>query len=76
MERLRARGARAIGGLLGIAMIYALGAAWYAVWATAVGKAEGLPLVLAQSIYPFVVIDAVKAALAAGAAGPIKRRLG
>ncbi len=59
----------------GVATIYTFGAAWYAVWTAALGGAVALPVVLAQSVLPFVPVDAAKAALAAGAAPWLRRRL-
>ena len=61
--------------LCGCAVIYLFGAAWYAVWVIVTAGAAGLPAVLAQSVYPFVLIDAAKAALAAGTAPVVRRRM-
>lgn len=65
--RGRSAGRTLLGCLCGVVVIYMLGAAWFAVWRTAMGATEGLSAVLAQSVYPFVAVDAVKAALAAAA---------
>lgn len=61
--------------LCGVAAIHALGALWYSVWCAATGKLVGLPAVLAQAVLPFVAVDVVKAAVAAGAAPHLRRRL-
>lgn len=67
--RLRARGF--IGGfaacVCGLVLIYALGAGWYLVCAMVVNREVSLDVVLAQSVYPFLILDVVKAALAASA---------
>jgi biotin transport system substrate-specific component len=62
--------------LSGCIVIYVFGAAWYAVWVIVTAGPAGLPAVLAQSVYPFVLIDAAKAALAAAAAPVVRRRMG
>lgn len=61
--------------LCGVAVIHALGAGWYAVWSLATTGAATLPAVLAQSVFPFVGPDVVKAALAAAVAPALRRRL-
>jgi biotin transport system substrate-specific component len=61
--------------LSGVVVIYIFGAAWYVVWIAALGGAVALPVVLAQSVFPFVPVDAAKAALVAGAAPWLRRRL-
>lgn len=74
VEGVRFRGAALAGGLLGVLVVYVLGASWYAVWALTINKTAGLTTVLAQSVYPFVVVDAVKAALAATIIESARRR--
>jgi biotin transport system substrate-specific component len=69
----RWRGALAC--LLGVVVIYTFGAAWFAIWRAATGGAAGLAAVLAQSVFPFVAVDAVKAAAAAAVAPALRRRL-
>ena len=59
--------------LCGVAVIYSFGAAWFAVWRLAAGTGANLLSVLAQSVFPFVGVDIVKAALAAALAPSIRR---
>jgi biotin transporter BioY len=61
--------------ICGVAVIYLFGAAWYAVWTSITGTAVAFAVVLAQSVYPFALIDAAKAAVAAAAAPALSRRL-
>jgi biotin transport system substrate-specific component len=61
--------------LSGVAVIYTFGAAWYVVWTAALGGAVALPVVLAQSVFPFVPFDAAKAFLVAAAAPWLRRWL-
>jgi len=76
-ERLRGRGLP--GALLacfcGVVVIYAFGASWYALCALAVSKTAGLAVVLGQSVYPFLAIDAAKAAAAASLFPAVRKRL-
>ena len=76
-ETLRARSlpAMLLACLSGVVVIYALGAAWYAVWMAAVLHTAGLAAVLAQSVSPFIAIDAAKAVLAASLAPTVRRHL-
>ena len=72
----RRGGGRALAAcLLGVAVIYAFGVGWYAVWCAAVGKAAGITPVLLQSVYPFLLIDVAKAGLAATVAPGIRGRM-
>jgi len=73
--RLRVRTGPLLGCLCGVVVIYLFGAAWFAIWRMAVGLSAGLAPVLAQSVYPFIAVDAVKAAAAAGAAPALRRCL-
>lgn len=74
--RAGARGWLAFPACLGgAAVIYIFGAAWYAIWTAALGGAVALPVVLAQSVFPFVPVDAAKAFLAAAAAPRLRRWL-
>jgi len=61
-------------GLAGVAVIYGLGAPWYAVWMAATGVGASLPLVLAQAVFPFALIDGVKAGAVAALVPPAGRR--
>jgi len=61
--------------LCGVAVIYLFGAGWYAIWCTALGATAGLTAVLVQSVYPFVAVDAAKAALAAALLPALRRRV-
>jgi len=61
--------------LSGVAVIYVFGAAWYAAWTSITGAIAAFPVVLAQSVYPFALVDAAKAALAAATAPALSRRL-
>jgi biotin transport system substrate-specific component len=61
--------------LCGVAVIYVFGAAWYAVWVASLGAVAAFPVVLAQAIYPFALLDAAKAALVAASAPGLARRL-
>ena len=61
--------------LSGVAVIYTFGAAWYAVWVAVTTGAASLPIILAQSVFPFALVDAAKAALAGAAAPGLRRRL-
>jgi biotin transport system substrate-specific component len=61
--------------LCGVAIIYVFGAAWYAVWTSILGAVVAFPVVLAQSIYPFALLDVAKAALVAAFAPGLARRL-
>lgn len=58
--------------LAGLPVIYAVGFAWYAIWMTAIGEPARLMVVLSQSVLPFLVIDTVKAILAAAVAAPLR----
>jgi len=72
----RRGGGRALAAcLLGVAVIYAFGVGWYAVWCAAVGKAAGIAPVLLQSVYPFLLIDVAKAGIAATVAPGIRGRM-
>ena len=76
-HRLRERGT---GGsfaacLSGVVVIHLFGAAWYAAWGAAIGTASGVIAVFAQSVVPFMAIDAAKAGLAAGLSPALRRRL-
>ena len=59
--------------LCGVAVIYAFGGTWFAVWRAATVGGAGLLVVLAQSVFPFVAVDVVKAALAASLAPALRR---
>jgi len=61
--------------LCGVAVIYLFGAGWYAIWCAALGATAGLTAVLVQSVYPFVAVDAAKAALAAALLPALRRRV-
>ena len=61
--------------LCGVAVIYVFGAAWYGVWAAIIGSTAGVVVVLAQSVFPFVAFDAVKAGLAAALAPRLRGKL-
>jgi biotin transport system substrate-specific component len=61
--------------LCGVIVIHACGAAWFAVWRAMTGSGAGLLAVLAQSLFPFVAVDAVKAAAAAALIPAMRRRL-
>ena len=63
------------GCLAGVAVIHFFGAAWYAGWSAVIGSGAGLLGVLAQSVFPFAGIDAVKAAAAAAIVPSLRRRL-
>ena len=63
------------GCLAGVAVIHFFGAAWYAGWSAVIGSGAGLLGVLAQSVFPFAGIDAVKAAAAAAVVPSLRRRL-
>jgi len=63
------------GCLAGVAVIYLFGAAWYAGWSALIGTGAGFVAVLAQSIFPFAGLDAVKAAAAAAVVPSLRRRL-
>jgi len=62
--------------LCGVAVIHAFGAGWYAIWSLATTGVAALPAVLGQAVVPFVGVDVVKAALAAGLAPGLRQRLG
>jgi biotin transport system substrate-specific component len=61
--------------LCGVAVIYLFGASWYGVWAAVIGSTAGLMAVLAQSVFPFIAFDIIKAALAAALAPPSRALL-
>ena len=61
--------------LCGVAVIYLFGAAWYAIWSAALGAAAGLAGVLSQSVFPFIPVDAAKAALAAALLPALRHRV-
>ena len=68
--------ARALAACLGaVAVIYLFGAAWYAIWSTALGHTTRMAAILAQSVFPFVPVDAAKAVLAAALFPSLRRRL-
>lgn len=71
----RGAGARFVACLSGVAAIYLLGAAWFAVWSAATGAVAGLTGVLLQSTVPFIAVDVPKAALAAALAPGLRARL-
>jgi len=62
--------------LAGVCTIYIFGAAWFVFWSSFVGARVALAPVLAQSVFPFIGIDLVKAGLVAAAAPTVRRRLG
>lgn len=74
-ESARGGWLRLAGCLLGVVVIYLFGAGWYAVWCAAIGSTARLTAVLAHSVFPFVLLDAAKAAAACGVAPTIRRRL-
>jgi biotin transport system substrate-specific component len=61
--------------LSGVGVIHLFGAAWYSIWCSATGAAAGMTAVLLRSFFPFVALDAAKAALAAALAPALRRRL-
>ena len=63
------------GCLAGVAVIHLFGAAWYGGWSALIGTGAGFVAVLAQSVFPFAGIDAVKAAAAAALVPSLRRRL-
>jgi len=71
----RGRGWALAACLCGVAVIYLFGATWYAIWCAALGATAGLTAVLVQSVYPFVAIDAAKAALVATLLPALRRRV-
>ncbi len=76
MERARSSRVLAqLACLAGVAVIYFFGAAWYAIWSAVATGAVALPIILAQSVFPFALIDLVKAALAAAIAPGLRQRL-
>ena len=64
-----------VGCLAGVAVIHLFGAAWYGGWSALIGTGAGFVAVLAQSVFPFAGIDAVKAAAAAALVPSLQRRL-
>lgn len=64
-----------VGCICGVAIIHVFGAGWYAVWSLATMGAATLPAVLAQSVFPFVGVDVMKAAAVAAAAPTIRRQM-
>jgi biotin transporter BioY len=70
-------GLRTLAGcLVGVLVIYALGFAWFALWsALVVGKQVALMAALAQSVFPFALIDIVKAGLVTAVAPGVRSRL-
>jgi biotin transport system substrate-specific component len=64
-----------VGCMCGIAIIHVFGAGWYAVWSLATSGVATLPAVLAQSVFPFVGVDVMKAAAVAAAAPTIRRQM-
>lgn len=74
-EESRGRGRLFAACLCGVMVIYLFGAAWYATWCAAAGATAGMAAVFAQSVYPFIGVDAAKAALAAALAPGLRRRL-
>ncbi len=73
-EQLRSRrlSGALLGSLAGVVVIYACGAGWLAMTYL---KGKSLATVLALGVYPFIGVDAVKAALVASAAAGVRRRL-
>ncbi len=59
--------------LCGVVVVHAFGAGWYGVWGAFSAGAAKLPVVLAQAVYPFVLIDTVKAVAAAWIAPSVRR---
>ncbi len=66
---------RLLSCLFGVAIIHILGASWYGLWLLLTVGPAGLLAVLAQAVYPFVLIDVAKAGLAAAAAPMLAARL-
>lgn len=61
---------------LGLVLLYALGTAWFMTVSVRAGGKVSLHAVLALCVWPFVVPDLLKLALAMLAARRLKRRLG
>jgi len=61
--------------LCGVVIIYIFGAAWFAAWRMMTTEGARLTSVLAQAVYPFVVVDVVKAAAVAAIAPTVRRCL-
>ena len=72
----RARWRPAAACLAGIVPIYIFGASWFMLWSAFLGKSVAPMVVLAQSVFPFIAIDAVKAGLVAAIAPAARQRLG
>jgi len=72
--RLLVRGGTMVACLCGVGVIYVFGLAWYAVWTAALGHPVALVAVLAQSVAPFVLLDVLKATLAAAATPWLRQR--
>ncbi|RLB54291.1 MAG: biotin transporter BioY [Deltaproteobacteria bacterium] len=67
--------ARWLGSFLGLAVIYLLGVGWLQAWAALSGGNASLAWALLAGLWPFVIFDVLKAALATWSAGPLRRRL-
>lgn len=63
-----------LASLAGIASIYSTGTGWLAIWLGTRGRDASLAFAL--GVKPFIVADALKAALAVCAAGPFLKRTG
>jgi biotin transport system substrate-specific component len=65
-----------LGCLLGVLVIHAFGFAWFVLWsALLTGKQVALMAALAQSVFPFALIDVVKAVLVTAVAPGARSRL-
>ena len=70
-------GLRTLAGcLVGVLVVYAFGFAWFVLWSTLLmGKQVALMAALAQSVFPFALIDVVKAGLVTAVAPRVRGRL-
>ncbi len=74
-RRLGEGGWRALlAGMAGVLIIHLTGACWYGVWMSLAGR-TGIAAVLSQAVFPFIAVDAAKAAVAAGLFPGIRRRV-
>ncbi len=67
---------RWLGAAAALATIYLLGTAWLMLWAAAFAADASPAWVLMAGVWPFLLFDLLKAALAAWTAGPIRKKFG
>lgn len=66
---------RWLGAALGLGLIYLLGVSWLHAWAVLSGRGGSPAWSLTAGLWPFLLFDVLKAALASWSAGPLRKVL-